>query len=453
MNYPQTLEYIYSFVDYGLKSRYKYSPETFDLTRMRTLLARLGDPQRRLPTVHVAGTKGKGSVSAMCASILRAAGYKVGLYTSPHLDDFCERLQLDGQPIAHDALAALTTELRPLVDSMPGVTTFELTTALAHQWFAQAGADLTVFEVGLGGRLDATNVLYPNVCAITSISYDHMQLLGKTLSEIAEEKAGIIKPGVPVISAPQDPAALERIEAMAHERGARLRVVGRDWVYARESFAHHGQTFRVEPSPALLAELSPFFDWPLSHFDLPLLGQHQIENAAVAVAVTQELRLQGFHIPLSAVQQGLANVVWPGRFEVFSTEAHSKTIILDCAHNRDSAAKLVATLNEMYPGTRPILIFGASDDKDLSGMFAELLPFVSRIVLARADHPRASDPTHLANLIAASRMNEVALSVNVSDTVEQAFNLALADSEPVILITGSIFLVAEARTYLKKITD
>lgn len=452
MNYPQALEYIYSFVDYGLKSRYKYSPETFDLTRMRTLLARWGDPQRRLPAVHVAGTKGKGSVSAMSASILRAAGYKVGLYTSPHLEDFCERLQLDGQPISPEALADLTTELRPIVDSLPGVTTFEITTALANQWFARAEVDLAVFEVGLGGRLDATNVLYPNVCAITSISYDHIQLLGKTLREIAAEKAGIIKPGVPVISAPQDPSALAQIEAVAHERGARLRVVGRDWIYARDSFDHHGQSFRVQPSPELQTELG---EWPLTHFTLPLLGQHQIDNAAVAVAVTQELCIQGFAITREATRQGLANVIWPGRFEVFTDPTTHKTIILDCAHNRDSAAKLVATLIENYPSARPVLIFGSSDDKDVSGMLTELLPHVTTVIMARADHPRASDPGQLANTAASvvNATNGVALSVNVSHTVSQALVAAQASVESLILITGSIFLVAEARAQLKKITD
>lgn len=452
MDYQQTLDYIYSFVDYGLKSRYKYSPETFDLTRMRTLLARLGDPQRRLPAVHVAGTKGKGSVSAMTASILRAAGYKVGLYTSPHLNDFCERMQLDGEPISHEALADLTTEMRPLIDALPNVTTFEITTALAHQWFALAGAEFTVFEVGLGGRLDATNVLYPNVCAITSISYDHTQLLGKTLPEIAEEKAGIIKAGAPVISAPQDPSALDKITQVARERGARLRVVGgptaprHDWIYERDSFDLHGQTFSIEPETALQAELG---GWPRTQFALPLLGQHQVDNAAVAVAITEELRQQGFHLTLDHIHEGLAHVDWPGRFEVFQDPAHHKIIVIDCAHNRDSAAKLAATLHELYPGQKPALIFGASDDKDVSGMFAELLPNVSAVYLAKADHPRASNPDHLAATVTASGF---ALSVNVTHTVEQALAEARASEAPMILITGSIFLVADLRAQLERLS-
>ncbi len=451
MDYQQTLDYVYSFVDYGIKSRYKYSPETFDLTRMRTVLARLGDPQRRLPAAHVAGTKGKGSVSAMAASILRAAGYRAGLYTSPHLDDFCERMQLDGRPISHEALAALATELRPLFDSTRGITTFEITTALAHQWFALHGAQIAVFEVGLGGRLDATNVLYPNVCAITSISYDHTQLLGQTLPEIAEEKAGIIKPGAPVVSAPQHPEVLERLAAIARERGSRLRLVGRDWLFERTAFDHRKQAFSFRPSDSLREEIGAW-EPADSLMEIPLLGRHQIENAAVAVAVMQELIAQGFAIPFQAIRRGLAQVVWPGRFEVLDGALGGKTVILDCAHNGDSIAKLIATLEELYPGERPTLIFGASDDKDVSGMLAGLLPLASAAILTRADHPRASDPKHLAAAAEAVAAREgVALSLNVAHTVGQALVAAQQTAASLIVITGSLFLVADARAQLKLI--
>ncbi|MBM4421886.1 MAG: bifunctional folylpolyglutamate synthase/dihydrofolate synthase [Chloroflexi bacterium] len=443
MDYDQTLDYIYSFVDYGLKSRYKYSPDTFDLTRMRTLLARLGDPQRRLPSLHVAGTKGKGSVSAMAASILRAARYRVGLYTSPHLNDFCERIQFDDQPISHDTLSSLTTELRPVFDSLPGVTTFEITTALAHEWFARQRATFGVFEVGLGGRLDATNVLHPNACAITSLSYDHIQLLGNTLPEIAEEKAGIIKPGVPVVCAPQSSDALEKISSIARDRGARLRVIGRDWIASRDSVSDAGQRFSIQPSTALQPEVG---EWAPTPFDIPLLGQHQIENAAVAVAMIHELRMQGFEVPLEAIQRGLATVSWPGRFEVIRDSASSKTIVLDCAHNRDSASKLAATVKETFPDAHPALIFGASDDKDVEGMLAELLPLSSRMIVAKADHPRASNAERLAET---SRQIGVARSVNVAHTVADALADARGGPEQIILVTGSVFLVADVRLLLK----
>ena len=436
MDYQQALDYIYSFVDYGLKSRYKYSPETFDLTRIRMVLAWLGDPQRKLPPAHVAGTKGKGSVSAMLASILGEAGYRVGLYTSPHLQDFCERIQLNGQPIPQEALAALTAELRPLFDSTVGITTFEITTVLAHEWFTRQGADFAVFEVGLGGRLDATNVLYPNVCAITSISYDHTQLLGRTLTEIAEEKAGIIKPGVPVVSAPQPAEAADKITAIARERGTRLCLVGREWLFERESFSLSGQSFAVWRD-----------DEQRRQFEIPLLGAHQVENATVAVAMVEELREQRFAIPGEAVYQGLAGVRWPGRFEILRLD--DKTVVLDCAHNRDSAARLAATLKENFPGVRPAMIFGASDDKDVSGMLAELLPLASRVTVARANHPRASDTAQLAEAI---QSTGVALLVNIAHTVPQALDMARSNSEPLILVTGSVFLVAEARTELKTLS-
>jgi dihydrofolate synthase/folylpolyglutamate synthase len=459
MDYQQSLDYIYSFVDYGLKSRYKYSPETFDLTRMRTVLARLGDPQRRLPALHVAGTKGKGSVSAMSASVLRAAGYRTGLYTSPHINDFNERLQLDGQPISHDALAALTSQLRPLFDSTPGITTFEITTALAHQWFAQQQADVAVIEVGLGGRLDATNVLYPNVCAITSISYDHTQLLGKTLPEIAEEKAGIIKPGAPVVSAPQRPEALQRIETIARERGSRLRVVGRDWQFERTAFDHRRQTFSLRPAGPTGDEAGDresgdweSGDWESGDIQIPLLGYHQIENAAVAAALMHELRLQGFTIPFDAIRRGLAGVVWPGRFEVIEELPGAGTIILDCAHNGDSIAKLAATLEELYPREKPILIFGTSDDKDVSGMLSELVPRIQAAIMTRADHPRASAPEQLsAAAQAIAARDGVALSIKVAHTVGQALSMAKQMAAPLTVIAGSIFLVADARAELKRI--
>lgn len=441
MDYNQALDYIYSFVDYGLKSRYKYSPETFDLTRMRTLLARLGDPQRRFPSAHIAGTKGKGSVSAMIASIMRAAGYRVGLYTSPHLNDYCERIQLDGGPIPPESLAALTAELRPLFDSTPGVTTFEITTALAHEWFARERADFAVIEVGLGGRLDATNILAPNVCAITSISYDHTQLLGNTLTEIAEEKGGIIKPGVPVVSAPQNDEALTKISAVAAQRGTRLMLAGRDWPYRREGFSLAAQQFKTWP----LNNESGGFDWQELRFEIPLLGAHQIENAVVAVAAAAELRPQGFNISPDAIQRGLKTVQWPGRFEVMHDRVSGKTILLDCAHNRDSAARLVETLRENFPGATPVLIFGASNDKDIPGMLAELLPAVSGVIMARADHPRASDAEQLA---AAARESGVARLVKVAHTVSEALAEARGSSEPLVLVTGSIFLVADARMEL-----
>jgi dihydrofolate synthase/folylpolyglutamate synthase len=271
-----------------------------------------------------------------------------------------------------------------------------------------------------------------------------MQLLGSTLPEIAEEKAGIIKPGVPVVVAPQDEGAGVKIATIARERGARLRQVGRDWLIERGSSVGNKQSFTLKPSVELLEQIGT---WEQEQFEIPLLGAHQVENASVAVAMMQELREQGYPISTDAIATGLATVNWPGRFEVMSKS--NKIFILDCAHNHDSMKKLVGTLHEQYPKAKPILIFGASDDKDIRGMLRELLPTVSSVHIAKADHPRASDPEQLATTInTVAQECGVALSVNVAHTVGDALNSATADDGDLVLITGSIFLVADVRALL-----
>ena len=426
MNYQQSLDYIYSFADLGLKAKGR----SYDLSRMRALLARLGDPQRAVPAVHVAGTKGKGSTSALIAYVMQAAGYRVGLYTSPHLNETYERMRVNGKHISPEDFASLATELRPHFESLSGTTTFEMLTAMAFAWFARQGCEFMVIEVGLGGRLDATNTLLPNVCAITSISYDHTNLLGNTLAKIAAEKSGIIKTGAPAVSSPQQPEAEEAIAAAAHERGSQLIRVGNDWRYYREKFSLENQSF-----------IAWRVNHPPMHFDLPLLGEHQIENAVTAIAVLDELRGQGFKISDEALYEGIANVQWAGRFEVFRD---GKTIILDCAHNRDSMRRLVLAFAELFPKVSPTLIFGASDDKDVSGMLAEALPLARNVIMVKANHPRASDPEKLAAQIESSG---VARSVKVAHTISDALDDAKQNAE-VILVTGSIFVVADVRAVL-----
>lgn len=427
MDYQQSLDYIYSFADLGFKAKGR----SYDLSRIRTLLARLGDPQRAIPSAHVAGTKGKGSTSALIASVMRAAGYRVGLYTSPHLHETYERMRINGDPISSEDFASLATELRPHFESLSGTTTFEMLTAMAFVWFARQHCEFMAIEVGLGGRLDATNTLLPNVCAITSISYDHTSLLGNTLAKIASEKSGIIQAGAPAVSSPQQPEAEEAVAAAALERGSHLIRVGVDWRYYRERFSLESQSFTAWK-----------VNHPPMHFDLPLLGEHQIENAVTAIAVLDELRGQGFKISDEALYEGIANVQWAGRFEVFRD---GKTIILDCAHNRDSMRRLVLTFNELFPKVTPTLIFGASDDKDVNGMLAEALPLAKNVIAVKANHPRASDPEKLAAQIESSG---VARSVKVAHTISDALNEAKRNAE-VILVTGSIFVVADVRAILK----
>src|SRR5574339_86394 len=243
--YNKALDYLYSFIEYSLKHSSELAKAEFNLDRMFALLEELGEPQARYPVIHVAGTKGKGSVSALCASALQAAGYKVGLYTSPHLLDYVERIQIDGQPISHEQMVELVEAIKPAVAKIPKLTTFEITTALGFLAFAKNNVTAAVIEVGLGGRLDATNVVTPRVSVITSLSYDHMAVLGDTLAKIAGEKAGIIKEGVPVVSAPQGEEALGVLERVAREKGCPFVLVGRDVTFERLASSLHGQQVLV----------------------------------------------------------------------------------------------------------------------------------------------------------------------------------------------------------------
>ncbi|HEY6072108.1 MAG TPA: folylpolyglutamate synthase/dihydrofolate synthase family protein, partial [Anaerolineales bacterium] len=378
--YNLALDYIYSFVDYSLKHSSELARADFNLDRMRALMRELSDPQRRYPILHVAGTKGKGSVCALAASALQAAGYKTGLYTSPHLLDFAERIQINGAPLAHETFVELVEELKPAVRRIEKLTTFEITTALGFLAFARAGCTAAVIEVGLGGRLDATNVVEPCVSVITSLSYDHMAVLGDTLAKIAGEKAGIIKPGVPVISAPQKDEALEVLLRISKERNSPLLLIGRD--------------IQVEPIEGSLdgQSLKVISGGKTRRFRIPLLGAHQVTNAATAWAA---LQASGLVIPDAALRRGFAEVKWRARFEVARREP---PLIFDSAHNDDSFARLRETLDTYFPGRPVYLIFGASEDKNVPGMLREIKPRVKRLLISRADHPRALTPERIAEL-------------------------------------------------------
>ncbi len=447
LSYDEALDYLYSFIDYGLVRAEKYSPEVFSLTRMVAFMHALGDPQDRYPVIHVAGTKGKGSVAALCTSALRAGGYRTGFYTSPHLNDFRERAQVNGEYIPREDLAEIVSEMQPLVAQHPGVTTFELSTALAFVHFARQRVEAAVIEVGLGGRLDATNVVHPVVAVISSLSYDHTYLLGNTLGEIATEKGGIIKPGVPVVTAAQDPEALAALERIATERGAPLEWVGRDWHYRAVAHSLDGQSFEVWSEAeqrqlnALHAQGHALSDWRPNLFETPLLGQHQVENATLAYAALNTARRQGLPLSDDAIRAGFRQVNWPGRFEIL---ARAPYVVVDGAHNRDSAKRLAATVQEYFPGRRVGLIFGASSDKDVAGMLAELLApevGIAQVIMAQAVHPRALEPEALADLAAPYG---VAVAAGNSVAAALADALAWAGPDDVILATGSLFIVAEA---------
>jgi dihydrofolate synthase/folylpolyglutamate synthase len=432
-SYNSALDYLYSFVDYSLKHSSELAKADFNLGRMRALMAELRNPQDQYPIVHVAGTKGKGSVSALIASGLQAAGYRVGLYTSPHLLDYSERIQINGQPVSHAGLVELVETIKPAVAGIPKLTTFEITTALAFMYFAEQHVDAAVIEVGLGGRLDATNVVAPNVAVITSLSYDHMAVLGNTLTQIAGEKAGIIKPGVPVVSAPQKDEALEVLVKVARERKAPFTLVGRDVTFEALSHSLDGQSLKVKTSGNEYT------------FTIPLLGSHQVQNTAVAAAALWTLRGQRIAIPDAAIQQGLASVRWPARFEVVRRQP---PVIFDCAHNQDSFARLRQALDDYFPGQQVYLIFGASEDKNIPGMFSEIQPKVTQMLVTKSFHPRALEPEKIENLAVQAGIPRV-----IMPSVEAAFVRALEMSEKdgsIVLSAGSMFVTAEVMAVWKK---
>ena len=435
--YNQALDYLYSFVDYSLKHISELAKAEFNLDRMFGLMEELGDPQQKYPIIHVAGTKGKGSVAALCASALQAAGYKTGLYTSPHLWDYVERIQINGEPIAHEQLIKLVEDIKPAVAKIPKLTTFEITTALGLLAFAKNDVDAAVIEVGLGGRLDATNIVTPAVSVITSLSYDHMAVLGNTLAEIAWEKAGIIKEGIPVVSAPQPKEALEVLERVAKDRHCPLVLVGDDVDFERVASSLDGQSLLLS-SPAL--SQAKGFHFPSStqpnslELTIPLLGAHQIENAAIAYTA---LKTSGIPIADEHIPRGFTQVKWPARFEILRREP---PVVIDSAHNRDSARRLRETLDEYFPGIPVILIFCALEDKDIPGILEELKPRLECVVATRADHPRAPSAEWMAEQVQKAGI-PVEPVAQVTSALERA--LELAGNQKLVLAAGSVAFAGE----------
>ena len=420
--YRQALDYLDRFISYERHRDAPYSPETLNLDRIRALLARLGDPQRAAPAIHVAGTKGKGSTCAMIDSILRSAGYRVGLYTSPNLHTFRERMRVHGRLIAPATVAALVDEMAPHIEAVPGITLFEIVTTIAFLHFARCAVDISVLEVGLGGRFDATNVITPLVSVIASLSLDHTAWLGDTLGQIAYEKAGIIKPGVPVACAPQPAEALEVIERVAADRRAPLTLIGRDVDYAPAIAPPAG-----EPAGA-------WFTCCGQTWHTALTGSHQVDNAVLAITAVR-LAAQ-LRVGDEAIRRGLARVQWPGRFEIARRDP---PLVFDGAHNVDSMRRLVDTLQATFPGRRWTAIFGASADKDIAGMLAILAAAADRIIATQARAARAAD----LQSIAASASGH-AVPIDAATDVEEALQRALASGAAVVA-TGSLFVVAEAR--------
>ncbi len=435
LTYNAALNYLLDRTDWERRSLGAAARGAWNLDRPRALLAALGHPERRYPSIHVAGTKGKGSTAAFLASILRTAGRRVGLYTQPHLHDYRERVRINGRPITPPALARTVTRLAAAAEQLERetpdlgpLTTYELGTALAFQHFADAEVDWAVVEVGLGGRLDATNVLTPAVAVITALSLDHTALLGNTLAAIATEKAGIIKPGVPAVSAAQRPEAAAILEAIATERAAPLALGGRDFTWSGDHRAG------MVNGP----------DWGYAGLELGLIGDHQLENAAVAVTVIETLRLAaGLEASTKSVRQGLLNVRWPGRLEVLQAGPMQPTVVCDGAHNGDSAQRLVAAIRDYFPQRRLHLVLGTSADHDLAAIWAALRTLAPATVFAAAStHPRARSAADIAAQVGNGDGDAKAMP-----SVQAAVHQAVQHAGPgdLVLATGSLFVAAEAR--------
>jgi dihydrofolate synthase/folylpolyglutamate synthase len=431
MNYAAALDFLLSRTDYERYPGFNYASR-FDLRRMYDLLLRLGNPHMSAKSVHIAGSKGKGSTSAMIAAGLRAAGYEVGLYTSPHLITLRERIQVDGKPILKSELGSVVARIKPHVEAVDRdgtygeLSTFELLTAAAFVYFQQRRVDYQVLEVGLGGRLDATNVVNPEICVITSISFDHTEVLGDTLAKIATEKAGIIKQGCTVVSAPQSEEAASVISKTCLAKNAGLISVGNDVTWREIGSNLFGQSLEVRGRKGTY------------RLTIPLLGAHQLENAATAVATLETLGLSKI-----SIEKGLANTRWPGRLQVLGRRP---LLVVDGAHNRDSARKLKDALRQYFQFDNLVFIIGTSADKDVSGIVSELAPMADRVIVTRSRHPRATRPEVLASEFA--RLGREAEVVgNVAEAVAEARRKA--GGKDLICATGSLFLVAEVIEYMK----
>ena len=398
------LTYLFSLEQFGIK---------FGLDNIRALLRRIGDPQRSFQSIHIAGTNGKGSVTAMVDTVLRRAGHASARFTSPHLIDLSERFVINGEPVGAAEMTRSAGDIQQAIESSVAdgtlsakPTFFEATTAMAFDMFRRAGVEFGVIEVGLGGRLDSTNVVEPIVTAITSIDFDHQQYLGNSLAEIAFEKAGIIKPGIPVVVGDVAPEAFTVIESVARERGAEL-----------------------VRSDADARDYGPI--------RLGLRGEHQKANAKVAMRVLETLERRGVTIGAGAIVDGLATVTWPGRLD-HRMLAGGREVILDAAHNPAGAAALASYLRSLG-GSKPTLVFGAMKDKDVDSMLAILLPAVGAVVVTRPSNPRAADPEALA-----ARIRAIApqLPVEIVQTPGSAVASALKTSARIV-VAGSIFLLGD----------
>ena len=432
LGYEEALRRVMGLADFE-RSTTDPGHAKFHLERMGLLMERLGDPHLGVPAVHVAGTNGKGSTAAMITSALTAAGHKTGLYTSPHLHSAVERIRVGFEPISQGDYASLVDLIWPAVEwverdgSFGPVSTFEAHTAMAFLHFKLVGADAQVLEVGLGGRLDATNVVAPEVCVVTPISLDHTATLGNTVSLIAGEKAGIIKPGVPVVVAPQSEDAMSVFRSRSSEVGAPLIDVDGELSWRSGASDADGQSFDLE------GLRDTYSMWTR------LLGDHQVENAATAVAALETLADRGFRLTADNIADGMRRVDWPGRLQVLSAEGPH--VVVDGAHNPAAMKRLVRTVRERFKLNRVILIFGGLSGHSARGMLSEVEPLSPVIVAARSRHPRSAPSEVVADVCREAGLQVEFKSEEVGVATRWALDVARQDD--LVLGTGSLSVAAE----------
>lgn len=430
MDYQAALEYISSFGRFGSRP---------GLERMRWLLERLDHPEKSMGFIHVAGTNGKGSTTAFVHSILQAAGKRVGMFTSPYLEAFTNRIGVNGQDIDEGKLAELVARMQPFLEEVNAselgpITQFEVTTVLALLYYRETEVELVAWETGLGGRLDATNVVTPLVSVITNIGLEHTEVLGNSLAEIAGEKAGIIKQGVPLVTAVEDEEAWRVIAEQATDLDAPLWRLGRDFHCQRGAFSLAGQSLSYRDQLGLTMQL-----------DISLLGEHQCRNATLAVAAVRQLEQQGIDIPHLAYEQGLSRTCWPGRLEIMS---QAPLILVDGAHNPHGTGVLRQALLDYFPGRKIVMVLGILKDKERQEMFGHLLPLASRVFFTAPQYGRATDPEILLR-DAASFDVMATTTTSVPEAIDRA--MATLGEGEMLLIAGSLYTVAEARDHLKQI--
>ena len=425
MDYQEALSWIHS------RERFGINP---GLGRMEYILARLGNPHLDLKVIHIAGTNGKGSTAAFTATVLQEAGYRTGLYTSPYLESFTNRMAVDGTDVAEEVLVSLVKKLKPLVDETSSIpemgspTEFEVVTALAFLYFAETGVDYLVLEVGLGGRLDATNVIpRPLVSIITNISLEHVEILGDTVTKIAREKAGIIKTGSPVLTASQDVEAQEVFRQVAGAKEVPFYLLGEDFLYETGQKDLAGQYFNYTGK-----------NYAWKNLFIPLLGEHQVINAATALA---GLELAGISFTEDSVRKGLQKTFWPGRLEILQK---NPLIVIDAAHNPVGIKYLRKTLKEIFPPTKLVMVLGILNDKPAREVLQEIIPVISQLIITTAIHPtRAAKPQKIAAEAALLTDKPVIVSEKLKEAIITGYNILSPDD--VLCITGSFYTISEAR--------